>query len=162
MSALWTLESQKTTDAGDLTISNSNRDNRKAMRLNGLSKYKPTVSWIEIVLMSCGFLTIWFVGKYFCCKYRGEGEQERAGASSSLTTAAHHQCCGNWSSHPTFSAIFMHSPHFYYFWGLTHFFGLKKSPTAGDVFALERWWWFYNHKILIGKKSWETAVVTRS
>lgn len=42
MRALWTLESQNTEDAGDLPI--SNRDNRKAMRLNAFSRYKPTIS----------------------------------------------------------------------------------------------------------------------
>lgn len=44
MPALCTLESQNTKDAGDLPISNSNRDNRKAMRLNVFSRYKPTIS----------------------------------------------------------------------------------------------------------------------
>lgn len=96
--------------------------------------------WIETVLLSW-FLPIWFVGKYFCCKYRGRGEQERTGAPSSAV--------GRDIPLHIFSHIHG-QPSSLSFLSFNPFSGY----TAGDMFALERWLWLCNYKILPGKKSW--------
>lgn len=112
---------------------------------------------MEIASLSW-FLTIWFVGKHFCCNYRGKRGAAEDRSSSSLI-------------HCNTSSMV---------WGKTHpiphpqpctsivliFMIFEVQPpifwhTAGDVFALDRWLWFCNYKMLTGKKSWETVVVTR-